>query len=173
MARPVSPIALRRYPEKAGPYKDPFDGDAHIASHVWDSDNYQMEIFGESAKGDDVQPTLQTFLYRDEARWNDKPSARKAKWSKSALIDNNQVDGLLSVEIVGDIGTNTIRPAWLHTLCKRLQSIDGCMGQADRQTPQHDFRSTSIWRIRPEKGRCFLYLLDHCHPLRTCRARQV
>ena len=46
----------------------------------------------------------------------------------------------LSVDIVGDVGTNECRPAWLQTLCKRLRSVDDRMQQADRQTPQCGFR---------------------------------
>ena len=151
MSRPVAPVSYQSLKAWLYTYdrRDPLSGDAYIASHVWDSDNYKTEIFGESPIGDNVQARLQTFFDRDPASWSDKPRTRKAKWSESRLIGKFLFVSSFAVEIVGGIGLKGDRPAWLDTLCKRLKLVDECIEQADRQTSQHSFRQSSR---RPPKS---------------------
>ena len=143
---PVAPGSYQSLKAFRAAYKDKFgfDGDAYIAARVWDTEDYKMESFGESPNGDDVQARLQTFLDQDPTRWKrGQPSERKAKWSESAVVYSILVVSSLAVEIVGDVGVKGDRPAWLHTLCKRLKSVDERLEQADRQTSQHSFQQSS------------------------------
>jgi hypothetical protein len=100
-----------------------YSSDAYIASHVWDCHDYKVETFGESPAGDDVQARLQTFLERDPASWSDQPKTRKAKWSESSSPNSTFCASSLAVEVVGLVGKDGDRPAWLQTLCKRLESV--------------------------------------------------
>jgi hypothetical protein len=143
------------------------DGDAYIASHVWDSEDYNMEIFGESPFGDDVQARLKLFLDKDLANWSDQPTTRKAKWSEFAPVDGVFIVGSLPVEIVGNVGGDGNHPAWVETLCKRLKSVDHCLEQADGQTSQRNIQKSSTY------SQVYSFRFRHCRQLRTCCAHQI